>query len=85
MAELQLPSLGSSGCNEEGLYHSLIQLVDYHLFAGVSQSGFHVGLWGTGLGARLGAREAEVWLGSLEVSVSPGYVFPPPVTWPQSP
>lgn len=36
-------------------------------------------------GARQGAREAEVWLGSLEASASPGYVFLLPVTWPQSP
>lgn len=36
-------------------------------------------------GARQGPKEAEVWLGSLEASASPRYVFQPPVTWSPSP
>ena len=81
--------MGSSHCSEEDIYslaYSFVNSVD--CFSPICQGLLvQVLCWvlGHGGGARQGAKEAEVWLGSLEASVSPRYVFQPPVTWPQSP
>lgn len=89
MTKLQSSSMGSSHCSEEELYsftHLFVHSVGQ--FSPICR-GFPVQVlrWVLGhmAGARQGAREAEVWLGSTEASASPRYVFSPPVTWPQSP
>lgn len=85
VTKLQSASVGSSPCGEEDMYSFVNSAGQFSpIFQGLP---VQVLCWVLGhrAGARQGAKEAEVWPGSLEAFASPRYVFQPPVTWPQSP